>query len=113
MTKIYHNPRCGKSRQTLKLLQEQDEPLEIVEYLKNQPTIEELREIVTKLGIRPGELVRKGESIFKEQYKGKDLSDDQWIAAMVENPILIERPIVIKGDQAVIGRPPENVHQLI
>ena len=113
MTKIYHNPRCGKSRQTLKLLQEQDEPLEIVEYLKNQPTTEELREIVTKLGIRPGELVRKGESIFKEQYKGKDLSDDQWIAAMVENPILIERPIVIKGDQAVIGRPPENVHQLI
>jgi arsenate reductase (glutaredoxin) len=110
---IYHNPRCSKSRQTLQLLQEKGVSPEIVEYLNEVPTVEELKAIISKLGIRPEQLLRKGEAIFKEKYKGKTLSDDEWIQAMIENPKLIERPIVIKGNKAVLGRPPENVLELI
>lgn len=113
MLKIYHNPRCGKSRQTLKLIQEDNKEVEIIEYLKTPPTYDELTEVISKIGIKPEELIRKGEKIFKENYKGKSLTDEEWITAMVENPILIERPIVIKGDKAIIGRPPENVQELL
>ena len=113
MIKIYHNPRCGKSRQTLALLKENTEDIEIIEYLKNPPSFEDLRSILGKLEMKPLDLIRKGETIFKEKYKGQDLSDNQWIEVMVSNPILIERPIAIKGDHAVLGRPPENVNQLL
>ena len=109
MTKIYHNPRCGKSRQTLKILEEKGEQIEIVEYLKSTPSKGELTGIVSMLGIAPLQLIRTGESVFKENYKGKNLSDDEWIDAMLEHPILIERPIVIKNGKAAIGRPPESV----
>jgi arsenate reductase (glutaredoxin) len=111
MTKltIYHNARCGKSRNTLALIKENNLEVEIVDYLKNAPSKEVLTSIIKKLGIKPIELIRKGETIFKEKYKQKNLTDDQWIEAMVENPILIERPIVVKGDKAIIGRPPELV----
>ncbi len=111
--KIYHNPRCRKSRESLNLLNEREIKPEIVEYLKDNPSFDELRSIVAKLGIKSFELIRKGEQVFKENYKGKDLTDDEWIQAMVDNPILIERPIVVKGDRAVIGRPPEKVLTLI
>ena len=87
--------------------------VEVVEYLKTVPTETELAEIVKMLGIRPEELLRKGEVIYKENFKGKSLTDQEWIKAMVENPKLIERPIVIKGDRAVIGRPPELVKELL
>lgn len=110
--KIYHNPRCSKSRQTLSLLIDNDVDPEIFEYLKTPPTAKELSEIINMLGIKPIELVRKGEAIFKEKYKGKELSDKAWIDAMVENPKLIERPIVIDGNQARLGRPPELVLEL-
>ena len=110
--KIYHNPRCSKSRQTLSLLIDNDVDPEIFEYLKTPPTTKELGEIINMLGIKPIELVRKGEAIFKEKYKGKELSDKAWIEAMVENPKLIERPIVIDGNQARLGRPPELVLEL-
>ncbi len=113
MLTIYHNPRCGKSRQTLKMIQETDTEVEVIEYLKTPPTYEELEQVINKLGIEPLALIRKGESIFKEKYKGKTLSDAEWITAMVENPILIERPIVVKGNKAIIGRPPENVESLL
>ena len=113
MTKIFHNPRCGKSRSTLKLLEEKGESVEIVEYLKTNPSKKELTEIIDMLGIAPLELIRKGESIFKEQYKGKDLTDEEWIDAMIENPILIERPIVVKDGKAAIGRPPEQVLDIL
>jgi arsenate reductase (glutaredoxin) len=112
MLKIYHNNRCGKSRETLKLVQENAEDVQIIEYLKTPPTEEELREIIKKLTIKPEQLLRKGEAIFKEKFEGKSLSDEEWIRIMVENPILIERPIVIKDGKAVLGRPPENVLQL-
>jgi arsenate reductase (glutaredoxin) len=110
---IYHNPKCTKSRGTLALLQERGIAPRIVEYLKTPPTAAELRAIVDKLGIEPEQLVRKGEDVYKTKYAGKTLTDAQWIEAMVREPILIERPIVVRGNRAVIGRPPENVRQLL
>lgn len=106
---IYHNPRCGKSRETLKLLNERGENVQVVEYLKYCPSFEELKAIISKIGVKPSEIIRKGEKVFKEQYKGQDLTDDEWIQAMIDNPILIERPIVVKGSKAAVGRPAENV----
>ncbi|MTI40865.1 arsenate reductase (glutaredoxin) [Fulvivirga lutimaris] len=110
---IFHNPRCGKSRNTLAIINEKNLDIEVVEYLKTPPSAAQLEAIVKKLGIKPEELIRKGEKVFKENYKGKQLTESDWIKAMVEHPILIERPIVIKGDKAVIGRPPENVLSII
>jgi arsenate reductase (glutaredoxin) len=110
---IYHNPKCTKSRGTLALLQERGIEPRIVEYLKNPPTAAELRAIVEKLGIEPEQLVRKGEDVYKTKYAGKTLTEGQWIDAMVRDPILIERPIVVRGNRAVIGRPPENVEKLL
>lgn len=110
---IYHNPRCTKSRQTLELLTARGITPKIVEYLKAPPTAKELKAIVGKLGIKPEQLVRKGEDIFKEKFAGKTLTDAQWIEALAANPILIERPIVVRGDQAAIGRPPQNVEKIL
>jgi arsenate reductase len=111
--KIYHNPRCSKSRQTLKLINDARKDVEIVEYLNTPPTFDQLKSIIAQLGITPDQLLRKNEAIFKEQFKGKSLSDDEWIQAMVDHPKLIERPIVIEGKRAVLGRPPENVLSLL
>jgi arsenate reductase len=110
---IYHNPRCGTSRATLTLLQEHGLTPRIVEYLQSPPSAAELKAIIAMLGIRPEQLVRKGEEIYRNRYAGKTLSDDQWIAAMVRDPILIERPVVVHGNRAVIGRPPEAVLDLL
>ncbi len=112
-TVIYHNPRCGKSRETLKILNERGENVQVVEYLKYCPSFEELKAIIDKLGLKPFDIIRKGEKIYKESYKGKDLSDDEWIQAMIENPILIERPIVVKANKAAVGRPPEQVLEIL
>lgn len=113
MIQILHNPRCAKSRETLKILQASSADIEIVEYLKDVPTVSDLEGIINKLGIKPFDLVRRGETIFKEQFKGKSLTDREWVVAMVEYPKLIERPIVIKGDKAELGRPPERVLSLL
>jgi arsenate reductase (glutaredoxin) len=110
---IYHNPKCTKSRATLALLQEKGVEPKIVEYLKTPPTAAELKAIVAKLGIKPEQLVRKGEDEYKASYAGKTLTDAQWLEALAKHPILIERPIVVSGDRAVIGRPPENVSALL
>jgi arsenate reductase len=110
---IYHNPRCSKSRATLALLQEQGIEPRIVEYLNTPPAAQELAEIVARLGIRPEQLVRKSEDVYKSRYAGRTLTDPEWIDAMVRDPILIERPIVVSGERAVLGRPPENVKQLL
>ncbi len=109
---IYHNPRCSKSRETLALLEQTGATPRVIEYLKTPPTAAELKAIVAKLGIEPEQLVRKGEDLYKTHYAGKTLTGAQWINAMVKHPVLIERPIVIKGAQAVLGRPPENVKKL-
>jgi len=111
--KIYHNPRCSKSRQGLALLQEANVDLEIIEYLKTPLTKSDLEGLLKKLNIPAIELVRKNEAIWKEQFKNKDLSDNEIVEAMVAFPKLIERPIIEKGDKAVIGRPLENITPLI
>lgn len=110
---IYHNPRCSKSRQTLALLEENGIKPDIILYLNDTPSKEELTEVLKKLGKSATEILRKGEKIYKENFKGKEYSEEEWIDIMVENPKLIERPIVIKDDKAVLGRPPENVLDLI
>lgn len=112
-TTIYHNPHCTKSRQTLNLLLEKGEKPEIIEYLNQVPSKTELKQLLTMLGMKPEALIRKGEDEFKQLFKGKKLTDDQWIQAMVDYPKLIERPIVVKNGKAVIGRPPENVLALL
>jgi arsenate reductase len=110
---IYHNPKCSKSRATLDLVKQHVDEPKIVRYLETPPTAKELEALVTKLGIEPEQLVRKGEEIYKTEYAGKKLTRAQWIEAMVRHPILIERPIVVSGERAVIGRPPENVRILL
>jgi arsenate reductase len=110
--KIYHNPRCRKSREALSLLQDRGLEPEIVLYLKDRPTREELKDLLGKLGMKAHELIRKGEAIYKETYKGKELSEEEWIEAMLQHPKLMERPIVVKGDKAIVGRPPEKVLEL-
>jgi arsenate reductase len=113
MIKIYHNPRCTKSRHGLALLEASGKEFEVVKYLDAIPTKEELNSIIQKLGFSPIELVRKNEAIWKENFKGKELSDDEIIEAMIQYPKLIERPIVINNDKAVIGRPTENINEII
>ncbi|WP_299120773.1 arsenate reductase (glutaredoxin) [uncultured Tenacibaculum sp.] len=113
MIKIYHNNRCSKSRNGLQILEESGKEFEIVKYLDNVPSKEELTEVINLLNISPIELVRKNEKIWKEEFKGKDLSDAEIIDAMITNPKLIERPIVVNGNKAVIGRPPENILDII
>lgn len=109
--KIYHNPRCSKSRQTLQLLQENGVEPEVVEYLKTPPNSEELTRILTMLGMAPRELMRKGEAVYKDEgLADEGLTDEDLIQAMVDHPILIERPIVVVDDsRAAVGRPPESV----
>jgi arsenate reductase len=85
----------------------------VIRYLDTPPSKEELAELVALLGISPKDLIRKGEAIYKEQFKGKELSDQEWLEAMVKHPKLIERPIVVEGGKAVLGRPPENVKELL
>ncbi|MDX1477863.1 MAG: arsenate reductase (glutaredoxin) [Saprospiraceae bacterium] len=111
--KIYHNPRCTKSRQTLALLEEKGVEPEIIEYLKDIPSQAELGRLLKALGIKAEDLIRKNEPVYKEKFKGQQLSQAEWIKAMVTYPKLIERPIVVKGNKAVIGRPPENVLELL
>ena len=111
--KIYHNPRCRKSRETLQILQDKNVDLEIVEYLKDVPSANDLKKLLQKLNMSAEQILRKGEAIFKENYKGKSFSEEEWIQIMIENPKLIERPIVVRGNKAVIGRPPNNVEELL
>ena len=111
---IFHNPRCSKSRQTLALLEENGVTPDIVLYLESPPTAAGLTGLLTKLGLTPRELMRKGEDVYKEKcLADKGLSDTELVAAMAAHPILIERPIVVVGDRAALGRPPENVLELL
>ena len=113
MIKIYHNPRCKKSREGLAILEKSNKKFEIVRYLDDIPSVETLTEIIKLLKITPIQLIRKTESIWKEHFKGKELSDAKIIEAMISNPKLIERPIVINNNKAVIGRPPENIISIL
>ncbi len=113
MIQIYHNPRCGKSRNCLAFLTEKEQNIEIIKYLETPPNKDELVDLLQKLNLKPIQLVRVKEPIWIENYKSKSLSDTDIIRAMVAHPILIERPIVIKGHTAIIGRIPEEVASFI
>ena len=110
---IYHNPRCGKSRAALALLQERQVPLEIIEYLKTPPTRAQLTALRRKLGRPVSEWVRKGEQEFRAAGLDASSPDETLLDAMAKHPILIERPIVVRGNRAVVGRPPERVLELL
>ena len=113
MLTIYHNPRCSKSRQTLRIIEESGNKVETINYLNDPLNAEELKDIVDKLGLQVAYTVRKGKQLYKENYNGREISKKEWFKILAENPILIERPIVVKGDKAVLGRPPENVKNLL
>ena len=110
--KIYHNPRCTKSRETLAIIKNKTSEFEIIEYLKNPLTVEEIKVLLAQLNIKTHELVRTQEEIWKKKYKGKILTDNEIINIMAKNPKLIERPIVEHNNKAVIGRPAKNVLSL-
>ncbi|WP_282081469.1 arsenate reductase (glutaredoxin) [Aquimarina algiphila] len=113
MTTIYHNPRCRKSRETLAILEEKTEDITIVKYLETPPSVEELTEIIKFLNISPIDLVRKNETVWKENYKGKEITNTELISVLSKYPILIERPIVVKDNKAIIGRPPQKVVDIL
>lgn len=111
---IYHNPRCSKSRQALQLLREHGIEPEIIEYLKTPPTVEQLNRILDLLHMEPRELMRRKERIYREASLGESsISHDALIQAMIQHPILIERPIVIANGKAALGRPPEKVLEVL
>lgn len=113
MIQLFHNSRCGKSRNCLAFIENSKKEFEIIKYLENPPTIEELTIILKKLNFKPIELVRQKESIWIEKYKNKSMTDKEIVKAMAENPILIERPIIIDGDKAYIARDLDNFGNLI
>jgi|SRR5690606_1238900 len=113
MIKIYHNPRCQKSREGLEILEKSGKEFKIIKYLEENPSESELKEILKLLNIKPEELIRKNESIWKENFKGKKLTDEEIVQAMAKHPNLIERPIVINNKKAVIGRPPLLIKSLL
>ncbi|KUJ60642.1 arsenate reductase [Flavobacteriaceae bacterium CRH] len=109
MIQIYHNPRCGKSRNCLAFIDQSNQEYEIIAYLTETPSFDELKTLLQKLNLQPIELVRTKEKVWIENFKAKTMSDDEVIKAMVENPILIERPIVVKDGKAIIGRDLDRV----
>ena len=111
--KIYHNPRCRKSREALNIIRNYGIEPEVVLYLDTPPSRQEIRDVLSKLKITAKELVRKEEKLYKEEYRGKELTEEQWITVLADNPKLIQRPVVINGKKAIIGRPPESVHVLL
>ena len=112
MILILHNPRCSKSRQACELIKLK-EPFEIREYLKNPLSEKEIKDVLKKLNMKAEEIIRTGEPLFKEKFSKKKYTEAEWIKILAKNPILIERPIIIKGDKALVGRPVENINQLL
>jgi arsenate reductase len=110
---IYYNPKCQTCRSTLEILQKKGIHPRVVEYLKNPPTEKELSGLLDKLGIEPGDLVRKKEPFYQKNLAGKSLSRAEWLKTLHENPVLIERPIVVIGARAIVARPPEKVKEIL
>ena len=111
--KYYHNPRCRKSREGLELLKNNGQNPEVIYYLNEPISFEDLEQTIRKLNISPQDLIRKNEAIYKQNFKGRSMSDNEWIQVMIDHPKLMERPIFIVGDKGVIGRPPEKVLDII
>ncbi len=109
---IYHNNRCTKSRQALEVIKKKSKTTEVIEYLKTPLTEKEIKDILKKLGMKAEEIIRKKEPLFQSEYKNKKNTESEWIKVLAKNPLLIERPIIVKGSKAVIGRPTENINKL-
>lgn len=110
---IYHKPDCSKSCGALDIIKNRTEKIEIIDYITNPPTKAQLTELLTKLGMKPEDLVRKKEDLFKENFEGKQFNDDEWMDILINNPVLIERPVIVKGDKAIIARPPEIAEKFL
>lgn len=110
---IWHNNRCGKSRSALEILQQKGVEPTIIKYLEDTPSPSQIKDVLKKAGLKAHDIIRTGEEVYKEKFKGKKLTESQWIKAMAEHPILIERPIVINGDKAIVARPPEKVLDIL
>jgi len=113
MIRIYHNPRCRKSRAGLEYLQDKTGDFETIDYIRNGISREEIREILAKMNTSPSNLVRTQEDYYKKKLKGKDIPDEDWIDILAENPRLIQRPIIVTEHKAVLGQPPENIDNLL
>ncbi|MEE9462840.1 MAG: ArsC/Spx/MgsR family protein [Bacteroidales bacterium] len=113
MIRIYHNPRCRKSRAGLEYLQDKTGDFETIDYIKNGISREEIREILAKMNTPPSNLVRIQEDYYKKELKGRDIPDEKWITILSENPRLIQRPIIVTEHKAALGQPPENIDNLL
>jgi arsenate reductase (glutaredoxin) len=113
MIRIYHNPRCRKSRAGLEYLQDKTGDFDIIDYIKNGISQEEIREILEKMNTTPSNLVRTQEDYYKKELRGKDIPEEEWIHILSENPSLIQRPIIVTEHKAVLGQPPENIDKLL
>ena len=113
MIQVYHNPRCSKSRCALTHLESKGISYQVVDYLNEEITVDQLSGVISLLKIKPFDLIRQGEDVYKTRYKGKQLTDEEWIEVMVNNPKLIERPIVIHNDRAVVARPTELIDTIL
>ena len=113
MIQIFHNPKCQKSREGIAILEQSGEPFEVIKYLETVPSFEELKEIIEKLGIAPIDLIRQKETLWKENFSTQTFNNDELIQLMITHPKLIERPIVINGNKAIIGRPVEKIITII
>jgi arsenate reductase len=113
MLTIYHNPKCRKSREGLLYLQEKGLEYTVVEYLRNPLTREQLKDLLMKLNMRPEQIVRTQEDEYKEKLKGKSFNDEEWITILIENPKLIQRPIVVKNHKAVLAQPADEIERLL
>ena len=110
---ILYNPRCSKCREALSFLEGENCEIEVKEYLKETLTKKELKDILTKLGLKAFDIVRQKEALFIKNFKGKKFTNDEWIQILVENPVLIERPVIIKDQKAIIGRPLELINKFL
>lgn len=113
MITVFHNPRCSKSRTAVEILKKHNAGVKLIEYLKTPPTENELKAVLKKLKMGAEQILRKKEALFQKKFAGKKFSEAEWIRILVKNPVLIERPIAIKGNKAVIARPPETIEQLL
>ncbi len=113
MLQIFHYKRCKISRKVLEELQKANIEVEIIDYMKKAPTVQELKVLLIKLNLKPQQIIRTGEIIFKHKFKGKNFSDEEWLHILHENPVLIERPIIVMKNKAVICKPPEKVEEVI
>ena len=113
MITIYHNPRCRKSRAGLEYLKQNGVEPRVVDYITNPPTVDELRTLFEKLGKPPSDMVRTQEEYYRKELKGKDIAENEWLEILSSNPKLLQRPIAVKGEQAMFGQPPENFSKLL